>query len=371
MKILPCTREHIPDVVELLTGGGPRRGPGGRTALCRYLEEVYFDNPWYDPELTSLVFEDGSGRINGFLGVLARPMVLRDSEPIRAAASSNFRVRGADGQAGPRHPFAAIALLKRFFEGPQDLSVANGANRLSKKIWEACGGVSLPLYSLDWLRVIRPARAVLELAAGQRSRPLPRGLRLLADTVDLGAGNWLIRRALPDRGGADYELHELDAASVIDGVAHARGLDLKPRYDADSLAWLLELGRRKAVGGRSRAIMVREQDQQRAVGWFVYYQKRERVGEVLQLVAADGQLETVLRAAIRDAAAQGLALLRGDVYARDLQIYRNVFCLLNTGRWMLVHSRRPALVETFVRGRALFTGLDGERWIKELGREPI
>jgi len=371
MKILPCTREHIPDVVELLSGGGQRRGSGGQAALCRYLEEVYFDNPWYDPELTSLVCEDGSGRLDGFLGVMARPMVLHDGQPVRAAASSNFRVRGAAGEAAPRHPFAAIALLKRFFEGPQDLAVANGANRLSKKIWETCGGVSLPLYSLDWLRAIRPARAVLELAAGQRSRPLPRGLRLLADALDLAAGNWLTRRLLPDLGGAGYELHELDAPSVIDALAHARGFDLKPRYDADSLAWLLEMGRRKAVGGRSRAMAVREQVQQRPVGWFVYYQKRERVGEVLQLVAADGHLETVLRAAIRDAAAQGLALLRGDVDARDLQLYRDTSCLLNTGRWMLVHPRRPGLVETFLCGRALFTGLDGERWIKEVGREPI
>ena len=253
MQVLPCTREHIPGVVELLTGGGERSGSGGQGPLCRYLEEVYFDNPWHDPELASLVCEDGSGRIDGFLGVMARPMVLNDRQPIRAATSSNFRVRGG-GQAAPRNPFTAIALLKRFFEGPQDLSVANGANRLSKRIWEACGGVAVPLYSLDWFRAIRPARAVLELAVGQRSRPLPRGVRLLADAVDSAAGNWLMRASVPDRGGAGYDLHDLDASSVIDGLAHARGFDLKPRYDAEAFAWLLEKSRCKAVGGRSRAM---------------------------------------------------------------------------------------------------------------------
>jgi hypothetical protein len=79
----------------------------------------------------------------------------------------------------------------------------------------------------------------------------------------------------------------------------------------------------------------------------------------------------VLRAAIDDAATQGLALLRGDVDARDLQAYRNALCLLNTGRWMLVHSRRQAIIDAFMHGRALFSGLDGERWIREFGRPPI
>ena len=131
MQILPCTREHIPGVVALLAEGGAPRGGAWRDAadsdtLARYLEEVYLDNPWYDPELPSLVCADG-GRIDGFLGVVARPMLLRSGQPVRAAASSNFRVRGGD-HGGRRNPLIAMRLLKRFFEGPQDLSVANGAN---------------------------------------------------------------------------------------------------------------------------------------------------------------------------------------------------------------------------------------------------
>jgi hypothetical protein len=63
-------------------------------------------------------------------------------------------------------------------------------------------------------------------------------------------------------------------------------------------------------------------------------------------------------------------MLRGDVDARDLQAYRDALCLLNTGRWMLVHSRRQAIVDCFMRSGALFSGLDGERWIRDFGRTP-
>jgi hypothetical protein len=373
MQILPCTREHVPGVVALLAEGGAPQDGSGRDAdrpdaLARYLEDVYLDNPWYDPELPSLVCADGGGRIDGFLGVVARPMVLRGGQAIRAAASSNFRVRGSPGT--PRNPLIAMRLLKRFFEGPQDLSVANGANPLSKKIWEGCGGISVPLCSLDWFRLIRPARGLLELAAGSRSKPWPRGLRPLSDVADLMGGNRIARRAVADDGGSAPVMAELEPQSVVDWLAAAPGFDLAPRYDAASFAWLLERCRAKALGGRLRAMAVRE-PQGRDLGWFVYYEKRERVGEVVQLVAADGKLEAVLDAAIDDAAAQGLALLRGDVDARNLQAYRDALCLLNTGRWMLVHSRRQAILDSFMRGSALFSGLDGERWIREFGRTPI
>jgi hypothetical protein len=363
MQVLPCTREHIPGVVALLTEGGAPDG-ADPDALAGYLQDVYLDNPWSDPELPSLVCVDG-GRIGGFLGVVARPM-LHGGQPVRAAAASNFRVRG--GPAAARNPLIAMRLLKRFFAGPQDLSVANGANPLSKKIWEGCGGISLPLYSLDWFGLIRPARGLLELAAGSRTSPWPRGLRPLADAADLVAGNRLARRT--DARGAAPVVAALDPQSAVDGLARAPDFDLVPRYDASSFAWLLARCRAKAIGGRLRAMAVRE-PHGRELGWFVYYEKRARVGEVLQLIASEGRLEAVLRAALADAAAQGLALLRGDVDARDLQAYRDALCLLNTGRWMLVHSRRPAIVDSFRRGSALFSGLDGERWIREFGRAPI
>jgi hypothetical protein len=361
MQILPCTREHLPGVVALLTEGAPDAADDS-DALARYLEEVYLDHPGHDPELPSLVCADG-GRIDGFLGVVTRPMMLRGGQPVRAAASSNFRVRGGPGA---RNPLIAVRLLKRFFEGPQDLSVANGANAISKRIWEGCGGISVPLSSLDWLRLIRPTRGLLELAAASRTRPWPRGLRPLTDVADVLGGNRLAR----DSRGATHVLAVLDPSSAVERLARAPGFDLTPRYDAASFRWLLDMCRRKAIGGRLRAMAVSE-PQGRDLGWFVYYEKRKRVGEVVQMIAAEGRLEAVLRAAIADAAAQGLALLRGDVDASDLQAYRDALCLLNTGRWMLVHSRRQAIVDSFMRGAALFSGLDGERWIRELGRAPI
>ena len=90
------------------------------------------------------------------------------------------------------------------------------------------------------------------------------------------------------------------------------------------------------------------------------------MGRVMQLVALPGHFGTVLRAAIEDAASEGLALLYGEVDPTNLQPYRDNACLLHTGGWMLIHARRPALLESFLRGKALFTGLDGSSWLRPI-----
>jgi hypothetical protein len=291
-------------------------------------------------------------------------MVFND-RPVRAVAASNFWVRGATPGAG--NPLIAIKLMKQFLDGPQDLSVANGATWPSRKIWEACGGVAVPLYSFDWLRPIRPAGALLELAEFQRGRPTKGGLRRLAAAADL-LGFRLARRYLPNRGAA-YSLDQLDPRRAVEIVARAPGFALRPRYDPASFGWLLDMCRRSGVGNGSRAAVVHGQTRSEEIGSFVYLQHKEKVGQVVQLMAAPGHLATVLRAVIADASAQGIVLLRGEVDpAADLQAYRDTACLVNTGRWMLVHARQPALVEAFIQGRALFTSLDGERWLMQVGR---
>src|SRR2546422_11275069 len=78
---------------------------------------VYFENPWNDAQLPSLVYEEDSGKISGFLGVMPRCFSFRGRQ-IRAAVSSNFMV-----EESLRHFLIAVQLLKKFFEGPQDLSI--------------------------------------------------------------------------------------------------------------------------------------------------------------------------------------------------------------------------------------------------------
>lgn len=344
----------------MLSGQPAHANRSSHEASCRYFEQVYFDSPWADAGLPSLISTDDADRPNGFLGVTPRPMVL-NGKRIVAAMSSNFHAR-RDGPNGMRQdPLVALRLLKVFFQGSQDLSVASDGNRLSKRVWERCGGVAASLYSMNWIRPILPARAVVELVAAGGGRMRTTTLQSLANGIDALAGRAVLARVAGRDGG--YSSGQVSTDLVADALTRVPDVDLRPEYCSSSLAWLLEMSRHRAADGDLRSAAVNDATG-RSVGWFVYVRKREAIADMLQLVAADGHLLPVLQVAIRDAATRGIALLRGDVNPADLQSYRDAYCPLTTGRWMLVQSQRREVLETFTRGRALFTGLDGERWIR-------
>ena len=128
-KIRPFTPDDIPQVVAL-----HRRVFSGNSIspeeLQLYFRYFFFENPWYDEDLPSLVYLEDTGKISGFYGVIPRRMRMRGSL-IRAAVSSQFMV-----DPSVRNRLAAVELQSAFFAGPQDLSLTDGANDASRKIWK-------------------------------------------------------------------------------------------------------------------------------------------------------------------------------------------------------------------------------------------
>src|SRR5579863_5124859 len=132
----------------------------------RYFHEVFLNNPWYDKSLCSLVYEEGDGKIGGFLGVMPRPMWMK-GRMIQAAVSSQFIV-----EPRSRFKLAGVQLLRAFLSGPQDLSLADEANDSSRAIWERLGGSTALLYSIHWTCTLRPAQ-YFRLRFGRRKRLAP------------------------------------------------------------------------------------------------------------------------------------------------------------------------------------------------------
>jgi len=97
-------------------------------AYASFFHDVYLGNPWYEEELSSLVYEDADGKITGFLGVMPRSMRI-DGRPVQAAVSSMFMV-----EPNSRSSLAALQLMKAFMSGPQDLSLADEATEGARKL---------------------------------------------------------------------------------------------------------------------------------------------------------------------------------------------------------------------------------------------
>jgi hypothetical protein len=160
----------IPYVAELHARVWPN--PGCPPSIYDdYFRRVFLANPANDPALPSLVSEDESGRVVGFIGVVPRRLVA-GGRTYRAAVSSQFVV-----EPGPEAAFAAARLLRAYLEGSQDVSIADEATDAARALWGGLGGTTAHFLSLHWTRVLRPASFAASFLRARRrcARPRPTG----------------------------------------------------------------------------------------------------------------------------------------------------------------------------------------------------
>ena len=146
------TRSDIPEIANLFIDVFRSGAVSQERIVCEYMEKVYFEAPWSDPNIGSLVSTDKSGEIIGFLGVFPR-RVWSDGRCFNVAVPGNFMFRQ---EARSAYPLGAVQLIREFLAGPQDLSISDTATEESRKLWEVCGGDTARLYSFHWYYPVRP-----------------------------------------------------------------------------------------------------------------------------------------------------------------------------------------------------------------------
>ena len=365
-------REDIPEVADLWQKVFLQRkatpSESLQTYLRSYFEEVFFRNPWYDESLPSFVFEDDSQKIVGFLGVIPRRMTLK-GRPVRVAVSTQLMV-----DAGRRPGFAAFELLRRFFSGPQDLTLCDGANESSQRIWRRAGGEVALLYSLLWVRVLRPTRFAMGLLArGRRllaplawtSGPICCALDGLAARMPLSP----FRLSVPVSG--EEEIAEETLLWCLSQLSGRQGL--RPEYERDSVRWLLGQAGEMKRHGALRKVVVRDADGE-VIGWYIYYSKPSGVSQVLQLGAREHAVSPVLDHLFYHARRLGAVAVMGQLEPRFVRELSDSHCVLTCrGLGVLIHSRDRELLDTIHRGDAFLTRLEGEWWLRfgEIAAEPL
>lgn len=337
-----------------------RRQPAG-PALQSYFEEIFFRNPWRDEALPSLVYIQG-GRVVGFLGVIPRRMIFR-GRPVRVAVATQFMVDTSAYRGG-----AGLELIRRFFAGPQDLSLTDGATEAAHAVWTAAGARAAQLYALQWIRVLRPAR---HLRGMLRARPrMPGVLRVAARCgapvcalADAVLSRLPLRAFAPPR--TECASHTADAKGIFECAMEIGWREpLKPCYDPASFRWLIAQAAEARRHGALRTAVVRAPGGAPA-GWYAYFAKRGGESIVLQLGAAGRHFEGVFQALLRDAWEHGSTAVSGQAIPRFLLNLSNQRCLFRyVGNGVLAHSRDPELLGCILQGDAALTRLDGEWWTR-------
>ena len=336
----------------------------GGAALATYINDLFSGPHGRDGDIFSRVHVAKDGRLNGFIGVLPEVMEL-DGELLRAAVCTTWMVDDHEAD-----PFAGVRLLKAVLSGPQDLSFSETSNDLSTAMWRRIGAHVLAPYSLEYLRVIRPAAFVTRMAAKRFGllgvfAPLSR----LADRA-AGAGanrlSWAGYRPRPGKADA-LTVSEPDENSLVGAlrelVVHH---PLHPCWSDDRLSRMLAHARFKAKHG-TRVQRILHTRGGKIAGLFVYYGDSGGIGRVMQVIAAPGMEALVLERLLANAHAHGVAAIRGRTQPAllDAMLDRK-FVFLHASSTVF-HSSRPELADAATQGRAFLNGLSGESWTRLIG----
>ncbi len=357
-SIRALRREDVPAVAGLFSRIFLKSSAPPRPALASYLGEILLSSPDGSGEHRSRVFVDAAGKVSGFIGIWPRRMVL-NGRPIETAAAGSMMVDHPE-----KHPTAGARLLRAFLAGPQDLSFSETANGISQRMWERVGGERLPLASLDWLRVLRPAG--LFVASAARSfrpawgfRPVASGMDRVIEVAGLNPKLSELHAGFTSKDASPVEI-----AKIIPKLSESYGL--RPDWQSPDLPLLLQHAQLKERYGElsRRIVYARNGD---PVACYLFYARRGDIARVLQVLALPGSASIALNSLFHRAAELGCVAVRGRTDPAMFDALVANRCVFYHGSAMVLHARDKALLEDVRQSRSLLTGLAGESWNRLIG----
>lgn len=355
-------QEDIPQVVALTWRFLQAESGSPPPSMENYFRELFFHSPFSEKALPSLVYQNGHGRVVGFLGILRRRMSLH-GKPIEVAVGTSLVV-----DPDSRSTMAGLKLIDFFLSGKQDLAMTDTANHTTQQIWTRLGGSTAPLYAMHWSRPLRPvlyaAHVVSRFGRGLLFDAFALGCKPVCKIVDAVAARLPsspFRQRLPLISEEELTAETLLVCLRDFSESHS----LRPEYDAESVTWLLDFMDRMSAHGSLRKVLLRNREN-KIIGWYMYYLRRGGVGQVVQVGASPSSIDAVLDHLAYDAWTHGAIALHGRLEPQLSQKLSGKYCFYFLGNRLLVHSRNPELARQIQSGSAFLTRLDGE-WCLRFG----
>ena len=328
-------------------------------SLTDYLQQLFLEHPRQDPEICSRVYVNADDRIAGFIGVL--PLAMESNgRTLRAAVASSLMVDH------PEHnPTAGARLLRSMLQGPQDLTISETANPLSQRMWERLGGLTVTAYSMEWMRMLRPAAFGVTMAAERVS--VAGCLLPLASPLD-----WMLARAkhnpfLLTANQKPFREVAVDEADIIAVMPEfLNGYRLRPQWDPLLTRWMLRHAAEKERHGPLRCWLVQGPGDQ-TIGGYLYYGRPRSIAFVLHIFVRPSTADAVVENLFAHAFAQGFVGLKGRTQPEITDTLLRHRCVLRHAGSMVVHSRQPELIDVIRCGDAMISGLVAESWTRLIG----
>ena len=359
--VRPFAREDLEAVARLHAGEGENGSPAVRASrFAAFFARTILDQPHADPTIPSLVYEEG-GEVMGFLGSNVRELTF-DGRRVAMGCSAHLLAHPA-----VRHKAVGARLLATYLEGPQELTITDGANEVVRRMWEGFGGQTVHVGCLTFARVLRPFALTTHRAATKRDLPtFERVASPVARVLDATATS-----VVGGKRSTTLQSIPLTPELLLEHFDEVTGhLRLVPHYDRESLTWLLQELERVGVEQvfpnrvpRGPVFAELVTGDQGVVGWYVCQLRRRGFCRVLQLAAKPRRAGDVLDHLWVRAFDEGAAGVYGrlEPHLVGPLSERRVLLRFSHGRF-LVHARDHELVDVVLRGEGLLTRLEGEWW---------
>jgi hypothetical protein len=346
--IRPLEPEDIPGVAALYERVMRSGARTAEPAVEDFFRQVVLLQPWADPDVPSLVYDDPEAGVLGFLGSHVRRLLL-DGKRVRVGCSGQLV---ADPDAAK--PGVGALLMRAHMRGAQEVSSTDGATSTVRDMWQRLGGQTLPLASIGWTRVLRPARFAAAIAGRHREHEPQRSAAVL-DVLAAPITRRALRPSQPE-GSTEPLTSELLLELVELGSWR-----LRPDYDAPYLDWLF--ARMAEVPGRGdlRRLAVRDERGQ-PLGWAVYYRSPGGISQVQQ-IAALGDPGPVVDHVFWDASLDRSAAVQGRLEPALVPPLLDRRCVFRRTEWALVRTGHTELLATIAAPDSLLTRMDGEWWM--------
>lgn len=343
------TRADLPEVAALFFKAF-RNGQQPPADFVPYLDALFFSSPSYSAHAASMVHRGTDGRLDS--AMLVNPMpVSVNGRIVTARLMSNYMTDPARRTRGG----ANLALTIR--ARSQDLCFTDSANHVSTDHWKALGGHMLPVQSLDFRRLFRPASFYLARGAkrlGIAGRPA-RGLARLVDQA--------LRRLLPRLSAAPGAGHAITRAQFI---AAAPGLlerfAVHPAWDAAELDWLLDMAGRNTVSGPLYFRGIRDKHGD-ILACALFYAAPRRTARVLNLLARPGHEAAMIAELLGHLDAMGCLAVEGMAQSFLMEALSRLPGMAFVPRgFTCISTRHADIVDAARRGDLYLGGLMGEDW---------
>ncbi len=356
-EIRSLTAEDIPAVAKIFQKvfRNPKDPPPAGLIQC--MNELFFEHPWRDPEISSKVYITPEGVIGGYIGVIPLRMNI-NGRVLRAAAPTTIAV------AEPaRNPFAGAQLLRTFLNGAQDISVSEPINPIAIGMWEKFGARAATSESMEWTAIHRPASFALTLATQKigllrYAQPIGKPLDKL---VERDFSKDRHRQTIKADTTTNRDVPQDEFIPVFLELANA--YDLRPDWDEHSLKWQLD----HANGNVKRGPLHRRvvfNALGKPLGAYVYHGLPGGIAWVVQMLAHTESAPAVVDSMLLETREAGYVAAKGRTQLRFLDPLLKRRALLFRRHSAIVHTRDESLVTAVHEGRAITSGFAGETWTR-------